>query len=67
MWRDTHADGTLVYSFVEAVRATAPYYFIRFLGGLMFLSGMLLMAYNMARTMMGGQCQDAVIPAPQHV
>ena len=46
MWRDVNADGTLVYSFVESVKATFPFYVIRLVGGLLYLGGMLLMAWN---------------------
>ncbi len=52
MWRAFDADGTLTYSFVESVQAMHPYYVVRFLGGLLYLSGMLIMAYNIARTIM---------------
>jgi cytochrome c oxidase cbb3-type subunit 1 len=50
MWRAINVDGTLTYSFAESVQAMHPYYIIRFLGGLLYLSGMLLMAYNIWRT-----------------
>jgi cytochrome c oxidase cbb3-type subunit I len=50
MWRAVNADGTLTYSFVEALAATKPYYLVRFLGGLMVLSGMFIMVYNLWRT-----------------
>jgi cytochrome c oxidase cbb3-type subunit I len=50
MWRATNADGTLTYSFVEALNATYPYYFWRLIGGLLVFSGMLIMAVNVART-----------------
>jgi cytochrome c oxidase cbb3-type subunit 1 len=50
MWRAVNADGTLTYSFVEALAATRPYYLVRFLGGAMVLSGMFIMAYNLWRT-----------------
>ena len=50
MWRAFNADGTLTYSFVESVEASYPGYFVRVLGGMLFLSGMLLMAYNTYRT-----------------
>ena len=46
MWRATNADGTLTYSFVEALNATYPYYLVRLGGGLLVLAGMLLMALN---------------------
>jgi len=51
MWRAFNADGTLTYSFIESVQASYPGYFVRFIGGLFFLSGMLLMAYNAWLTM----------------
>ncbi len=51
MWRAFNADGTLTYSFVEAVEASYPGYFVRVLGGGFFLLGMLIMTYNMVRTL----------------
>ncbi|AQQ68294.1 cytochrome-c oxidase, cbb3-type subunit I [Microbulbifer agarilyticus] len=50
MWRAFNADGTLTYSFVESVIASKPGYIVRWLGGAIFTSGMLLMAYNIFRT-----------------
>ncbi len=50
MWRATNADGTLTYSFVEALNATYPYYLGRLIGGLLVIVGMVLMAINMIRT-----------------
>lgn len=50
MWRAFNADGTLTYSFVDAVDASYPGYFVRFIGGAFFLAGMLLMAYNAYKT-----------------
>ena len=50
MWRAVNADGTLTYSFVESLEATYPYYTVRFLGGLLFLTGMFIMAYNVWKT-----------------
>ena len=51
MWRATNTDGTLTYSFVEALQATHPFYIVRLIGGLLVLSGMFLMAYNVRRTL----------------
>jgi len=51
MWRAVNDDGTLTYTFVEALKASHPYYVVRMLGGLVFLSGMFLMAYNVFKTM----------------
>jgi cytochrome c oxidase cbb3-type subunit 1 len=63
MWRAVNDDGTLTYSFVESVKATFPYYVIRMTGGLLYLAGMLIMAYNTFKTVSGGQPADARIPA----
>ncbi|MBL8265165.1 cytochrome-c oxidase, cbb3-type subunit I [Steroidobacter sp.] len=64
MWRALNSDGTLTYTFVESLKATYPYYAIRLLGGLMFLSGMLIMAYNVWRTVRDTQPVDAPVMAP---
>ena len=50
MWRAFNDDGTLTYSFIETVKFTYPYYGLRLLGGLVFFSGMLVMVYNVYRT-----------------
>ena len=63
MWRATNADGTLTYAFIEAVKAKHPYYIIRLLGGLLYLSGMVTMLYNVVRTATMGKPVDATIPA----
>ena len=64
MWRATNADGTLTYSFVESVKATYPFWSIRLLGGLLFLVGMLVMAYNVFKTIAGAKAVDAPVLAP---
>ncbi len=50
MWRAVNTDGTLTYSFVQAVEASYPGYIVRFLGGFIFLAGMFVMAYNVWQT-----------------
>jgi cytochrome c oxidase cbb3-type subunit 1 len=51
MWRATDPEnGTLVYSFVEALNATKPYYLFRLGGGLIVLAGMLVMGWNVFKT-----------------
>jgi len=64
MWRAVNTDGTLTYSFVESVQAMHPFYIVRTLGGLFFLVGMLLMAFNLWKTIAGAKPIEAVIPAP---
>ncbi|MBK7355747.1 cytochrome-c oxidase, cbb3-type subunit I [Propionivibrio sp.] len=68
MWRSVNADGTLAYSFVESVKVSYPFWGIRFLGGVLFLSGMLIMTYNMFKTMAGGNTEEApvLVPTGQH-
>ena len=66
MWRALNPDGTLTYSFAEVVKATYPYHFVRLLGGVFYLTGMLLMAYNMFRTIAIGRPVVAEIPAVAH-
>jgi cytochrome c oxidase cbb3-type subunit 1 len=62
MWRAVNADGTLTYTFVEGVKATYPYYVIRFTGGLLYLGGMVMMAFNTFKTMQDAQPVEARIP-----
>jgi cytochrome c oxidase cbb3-type subunit 1 len=62
MWRAVNEDGTLTYSFVESLEAMYPFYFIRFMGGALFLCGMLVMAYNVVKTLSGARPVDAPVP-----
>ncbi len=64
MWRAINNDGTLTYSFVESVQAMHPFYIIRAGGGFLFLMGMLIMAYNISKTIAQGKAVNAVIPEP---
>ncbi|MGD8378005.1 MAG: cytochrome-c oxidase, cbb3-type subunit I [Gammaproteobacteria bacterium] len=66
MWRATNDDGTLTYSFVEALQATYPYYAVRLLGGVLFLGGMLIMSWNVLKTIRG-EPAPARAAAPQAV
>jgi cytochrome c oxidase cbb3-type subunit 1 len=63
MWRAVNADGTLTYSFIESVERTYPFYYVRLLGGILFLGGMFLMAYNVLKTMSDARPADDAIPA----
>jgi len=62
MWRAINADGTLTYTFVESVKAKTPYYIIRALGGLLYLSGMTIMLWNVIKTAQKGKAAIATIP-----
>jgi cytochrome c oxidase cbb3-type subunit 1 len=64
MWRAVNADGTLTYTFVESVKASWPYYVVRLAGGVLYLGGMLIMCWNVWKTVVGSRPVDAPVPAP---
>jgi len=53
MWREYGADGYLVNSFADAVAAIHPMYVLRALGGLLYLSGAVIMVVNVWATILG--------------
>jgi cytochrome c oxidase cbb3-type subunit 1 len=59
MWRAYDKLGFLQYSFIETVEAMRPYYVIRAVGGLLFVIGAFIMAYNTWRTVRGDEPVDA--------
>ncbi|HBG51080.1 MAG TPA: cytochrome C oxidase Cbb3, partial [Gammaproteobacteria bacterium] len=61
MWRAVNTDGTLTYTFIESLKATYPYYAIRLSGGLLYLTGMVMMAWNVFKTV---QMAEKTTPAP---
>ena len=50
MWRAYNDYGFLQYSFIDSIAASHPYYVIRALGGLLYIAGAGMMAYNIWRT-----------------
>jgi cytochrome c oxidase cbb3-type subunit 1 len=64
MWRAFNDDGTLTYSFVESLKETYPYYAVRLLGGLLFLAGMFVMAWNTWMTVRSERPTPVAVPAP---
>jgi cytochrome c oxidase cbb3-type subunit 1 len=56
MWRTYTESGTLAYSFLDTLVAMHPYYIARAVGGLLFLIGGCISAYNI--------CMTIVTPAP---
>lgn len=69
MWRAVNMDGTLTYSFVESVKGSYPFWAIRVLGGVLFLAGMVIMAYNMFKTIALGKSVDdapVLVPSAHH-
>jgi len=63
MWRAYDSNGFLQYSFAETVAAMHPFYVIRALGGLLYFSGALIMAYNLWRTARGDVAEEAALAA----
>ncbi len=62
MWRSVQSDGTLTYTFVESVKASYPFYVIRLLGGLLYLTGMVIMLWNTLQTAARGRSVVVHIP-----
>jgi cytochrome c oxidase cbb3-type subunit 1 len=62
MWRAYDELGFLQYSFVETVEAMHPYYVISALGGVFYLTGALIMAFNLWKTVTEGEAAE---PAPR--
>ncbi len=56
MWRAVDASGNLVYpDFVETVLKIVPLYWVRALGGLLYLGGFTVMLYNVWRTVFSAE------------
>jgi len=59
MWKEFNADGLLQYpNFLETVLQIIPMYMIRVAGGLLFLSGSILMVFNLVKTAKNGNFAD---------
>lgn len=66
MWREYGSDGYLVNSFVDTVAALHPMYILRAAGGLMYLSGALIMVYNIWMTIAGKLRDEAPLGDTAH-
>ncbi len=66
MWREYGADGYLVNSFVDTVAALHPMYILRAVGGLMYLAGAGIMAWNIAMTIAGHLREEAPLGDTPH-
>ncbi|HTO17309.1 MAG TPA: cytochrome-c oxidase, cbb3-type subunit I [Edaphocola sp.] len=58
MWKQFTESGQLKYQFLETVTHILPAYMLRSLGGLLYLTGTILMAINLRKTMLKGKFQD---------
>ncbi|WP_299215272.1 cytochrome-c oxidase, cbb3-type subunit I [uncultured Aquimarina sp.] len=55
MWKQFNPDGSLVYgNFLETVNEIIPMYWMRAIGGSMFIFGMFIMVYNVIKTIRAG-------------
>ncbi|KKO46657.1 cbb3-type cytochrome c oxidase subunit I [Arsukibacterium ikkense] len=63
MWRAVNTDGTLTYSFVQSLEASMPFYLMRFIGGVFVVAGMLIMAYNVYKTVRSKDEVAQAVPA----
>jgi cytochrome c oxidase cbb3-type subunit I len=66
MWREYGPDGYLVYAFSETVAAMFPMYVMRAFGGLLYLSGAIVMVVNVWRTVLGHQRDEAPMTETPH-
>jgi cytochrome c oxidase cbb3-type subunit 1 len=65
MWREYDGLGFLVYSFAESMEAMHPMYIIRALGGVLYLAGALIMAFNIWKTIRGDLREEIPMGAVQ--
>ena len=66
MWKQFNPDGTLVYgNFLETVTEIMPMYWMRAIGGTLFLTGTIVMIYNIVQTVrQGSEVTDELAEAP---
>ncbi len=61
MWKQFNPDGTLLWkNWLDTVTAIIPYYIMRFVGGLLYISGAILMVVNVIGTVRSGSFQKEV-------
>ncbi len=63
MWREYDDQGFLVNSFIDTVTAIHPEYVMRVFGGLLYLAGALVMAFNIYKTIRGDVRKEAPMGA----
>jgi cytochrome c oxidase cbb3-type subunit I/II len=55
MWKQFNPDGSLVYgNFLETVSEIIPMYWMRAIGGTLYIAGMLILVYNIVKTIRSG-------------
>jgi cytochrome c oxidase cbb3-type subunit 1 len=63
MWHAMNPDGSLAYTFMEALATMYPYWWTRALSGVLYLAGVVVFVYNLVMTARTGE--PAAIPAAQ--
>jgi len=58
MWKQFTPEGTLAFQFLETVTHIIPLYIVRSIGGLLYLIGMFILVYNIAKTVAAGTLLD---------
>jgi cytochrome c oxidase cbb3-type subunit I/II len=66
MWKQFTESGQLKYSFLETVTYLKPFYAMRSFGGVLYLAGVLIMVYNIIKTVKSGKlvADEAAEAAP---
>jgi len=66
MWKQFNPDGTLVYgNFLETVTSIMPMYWMRAIGGTLYLIGLMVLVYNIIKTVKQGKTvEDELAEAP---
>ena len=66
MWKQFNPDGTLMYgNFLETVTQIIPMYWMRMFGGVLYITGMLILVYNIYRTLRANEAiEDDFAEAP---
>jgi cytochrome c oxidase cbb3-type subunit I/II len=66
MWKQFNPDGTLVYgNFLETVTQIMPMYWMRAIGGTLYVAGLLVLVYNVIKTVAAGsKVEDELAEAP---
>ena len=70
MWRATGEDGSLTYAFIDSLIAVKPLYTVRFLGGVLIVFGMIVMAWNLWHTAADARAhliEPIPVPIPEPV
>jgi cytochrome c oxidase cbb3-type subunit I/II len=67
MWKQFKPDGTLQYgNFLETVTQIMPMYWMRAIGGTLYLTGMIVLIYNVIKTVkQGSSVEDELAEAPE--